>query len=243
MKRIKLFRARASPVYSIVAFEDTHDIHEHDPLKRSFEYARKARSLAGKIQDFTTEYSDIAMKCEDFAKGLLDKCTTKHEVQTLLQTRSYLGHTDANFNIAILDGHKEFVAHEKFQQMLHKKWGQRDRLQWKDTQSYNIFWSEMNAVAKIIHIIKQVFIFLLLPLVVMASTISRNFESCFPCNYLIRQSQIPVNRFLYWEMSKLVFYGIVMCTLVDDSDVVWYDMITVFWIAAYLLENARTIHR
>ena len=36
---------------------------------------------------------------------------------------------DANFNIAILDGHKEFVAHEKFQQLLHKKWGQRDRMQ------------------------------------------------------------------------------------------------------------------
>ena len=34
--------------------------------------------------------------------------------------KSYPGHTDANFNIAILDGHKEFVAHEKFQQMLHK---------------------------------------------------------------------------------------------------------------------------
>ena len=38
-------------------------------------------------QDFTKEYMDIARKCEDFAKGLLDRCTTKHEVQTLLQTR------------------------------------------------------------------------------------------------------------------------------------------------------------
>lgn len=38
--------------------------------------------------------------------GLLDKCTTKHEVQTLLQTKMVSGHMDANFNIAILDGHK-----------------------------------------------------------------------------------------------------------------------------------------
>ena len=91
LKRIKLFRARASPVYNIVAFEESKDIHEHDPLKVSFDYARKARSSAGKFQDFTKEYLDIAEKCEDFAKGLLDKCTTKHEVQTLLQTRSYLG--------------------------------------------------------------------------------------------------------------------------------------------------------
>ena len=40
--------------------------------------------------------------------GLLDKCTTKHEVQTLLQTKMVSGHMDANFNIAILDGHKVF---------------------------------------------------------------------------------------------------------------------------------------
>ena len=100
-----------------------------DPLKKCFEYARMARSYASKIQDFTKEYMDISQKCEDFAKSLLDRCTTKHEVQTLLQTKSYPGHTDANFNIAILDGHKEFVAHEKFQQLLHKKWGQRDRNQ------------------------------------------------------------------------------------------------------------------
>ena len=33
--------------------------------------------------------------------------------------------------------------------------------------------------------------------------------------------QIPVNRFLYWEMSKLVFYGIVFCTLMDEDDVAW----------------------
>ena len=127
--------------------------------------------------------------------------------------------------------------------MLHKKWGQRDRLQWKDTPSYNIFWSEMNTLTKLIHIFKQIFILPILPFIVLFSTLSGWFDTCFPCNYLIRQSQIPVNRFLYWEMSKWVFYAIVMSTLVDDSDVTWYDMITVFWIASYLLENVRTIHR
>ena len=104
-------------------------LYSLDPLKKCFEYARMARGYASKIQDFTKDYMDIAQKCQDFTKSLLDRCTTKHEVQTLLQTKSYAGHTDANFNIAILDGHKEFVAHEKFQQLLHKKWGQRDRNQ------------------------------------------------------------------------------------------------------------------
>ena len=94
----------------------------------------------------------------------MDRCTTKHEVQTLLQTKMDSGHMDANFNIAILDCHKvgvaffviesndnkcpgkhekEFVAHEKFQQMLHKKWGQRDRalpVGGSGVRGYNIFW-------------------------------------------------------------------------------------------------------
>ena len=29
----------------------------------------------------------VASKCESFAMTLLDKCTTKHEIQTLLQTK------------------------------------------------------------------------------------------------------------------------------------------------------------
>ena len=150
--------------------------------------------------------NQVASKCESFAITLLDKCTTKHEIQTLLQTkcvqpqlyflycfmnispvpRSYRGHHDANFNVAILDGHKEIVAHEKFQQLLHKKWGQRDKIHYGDdirclvtlspwtfpkqasstsprpvmltlnTLRYNIFWSEMSKVQKLGHVIKQV---------------------------------------------------------------------------------------
>ena len=41
--------------------------------------------------------------------------------------------------------------------------------------------------------------------------------SCPACDWFIRQAQIPVNRFLYWEMSKYIFYGIVLLTLVDGE--------------------------
>ena len=101
----------------------------------------------------------------------------------------------------------------------------------------------MNIPAKLFHIFKQALIFLILPFVVFASNFRKSCENCFPCNYFIRQSQIPVNRFLYWEMSKLLFYAIVMATLVDETDYTWYDMITILWIASNLLETFRTIHR
>ena len=71
MKRIKLFKARASPVYKSVVFETSKDIYKDDPLKKCFEYARQARINANKIQDFTKEYMDIAKKCDEFANGEL----------------------------------------------------------------------------------------------------------------------------------------------------------------------------
>lgn len=245
LKRIKLFRARASPVYKSVVFENSKDIYKDDPLKKCFEYARQARIFSTKIQDFTKEYMDIANKCEDFARGLLDKCTTKHEVQMLLQTRSYRGHMDANFNIAILDGHKNFVAHEKFQQLLHKKWGQRDRLaQHADSPNYNIFWTEKSFLQKVFHMLKQVIVFVFLPVVYVASLVfGECVRNCQPFSWFLLQGQIPVNRFLYWEMSKLLFYFIVLMTLVDDEEMAWCDVLAAIWIISYLLENFRTIHR
>ncbi|XP_059082516.1 short transient receptor potential channel 5-like isoform X3 [Tigriopus californicus] len=243
LKRIKLFKARASPVYKSVVFENSKDIYKDDPLKKCFEYARQARINADKIQDFTKEYTDIAKKCEEFAKGLLDRCTTKHEVQTLLQTRSYRGHTDANFNIAILDGHKEFVAHEKFQQLLHKKWGQRDRLQSSNVPSYNIFWSEKSSLSKAIHILLQVVVFIFLPIVYCIPMFGQCGRRVKILNWFLQQGQIPVNRFIYGEISKGLFFLIVLLTLISEDDVEWYDLLAVCWILSYLLENFRTIHR
>ena len=77
-------------------------------------------------------------------------------------------------------------------------------MQWKNSPSeykYNIFWSEMSTPTKLAHIVKQMFIFLILPLVVLATTFNRclyskwPMDACFPCSYFIRESQIPVNRF------------------------------------------------
>ena len=57
-------------MYKSVVFENSKDIYKDDPLKKCFEYARQAKINATKIQDFTKEYSAIAKKCEEFAKGI-----------------------------------------------------------------------------------------------------------------------------------------------------------------------------
>ena len=63
--------------------------------------------------------------------------------------------------------------------------------QWRTTPSYNIFWSEKNHLAKLAHMLIQMFVFPLLPFVVLAATVfSKCCESCTPCGWLIRQSQV-----------------------------------------------------
>ncbi len=134
-------------------------------------------------------------------------------MQSLLHSyRSYKGHMDANFNIAILDGHKEFVAHEKFQQLLHKKWGQRDRLQWGDgTPGYNIFWSEMTGFAKSVHVLKQVFVFLVLPIVYLLSMCSSSLRTCKPCNWFLLQSQVGTGFFSPIILMRGILIRIATC--------------------------------
>jgi len=243
LKKIKLFQARASPVYCAVSFEQSQNVEMDDPMKKCLEYALHAKQYANKIQDFNSEYNDIAAKSENFAIKLLDKCTTKHEIQTLLQTKSYRGHHDANFNIAILDGHKELVAHEKFQQLLHKKWGQRDRVHYGDEIRYNIFWSEMSKIQKLVHFFKQMVLFFLLPLAFIVSMIIPKIEKVPIFHSLIIQTHIPVNRFIYYEMSKFFFVLIIFLTLIDGEEVAWYDLFAVLWIFSYILEDFRTIYR
>jgi len=243
LKKIKLFKARASPVYCTVAFEQSENVDEDDPMKKCLDYALQAKQYANKIQDFNKDFNDIAEKCENFAIKMLDKCTTKHEIQTLLQTKSYKGHHDANFNIAILDGHKELVAHEKFQQLLHKKWGQRDRVHYGDEIRYNIFWSEMSKLQKFSHLLKQIPLFLILPVFFIISTICPIVEKYPFFNYFILQTNIPVNRFIYFEISKTLFCLIIFLTLIDDEEAAWYDLLAVLWILSFLLEDFRTIQR
>ena len=59
---------------------------------------------------------------------MLEQCENLEEVETFLQTKTHDGlqHKDANYIIAILDSRKAFVAHERFQYVLLKKFGEID---------------------------------------------------------------------------------------------------------------------
>ena len=41
----------------------------------------------------------------------------------------------------------------------------------------------------------------------------------------------------------MLFYAIVLLTLLNTDDLAWYDILAGLWIISYMLENFRTIHR
>ena len=67
-------------------------------------------------------------RCENYAISLLEQCENLEEVETFLQTKTHDGvsHKDANYIMAILDSRKKFVAHERFQYVLLKKFGESE---------------------------------------------------------------------------------------------------------------------
>ena len=61
-------------------------------------------------------------RCEDYAISLLEQCEDLREVETFIQTRN-CGNKDSNYILAILDSRMKFVAHERFQYVMLKKFG------------------------------------------------------------------------------------------------------------------------
>ena len=78
-----------------------------------------------------TDRADLVFsrcRCENYAISLLEQCENLEEVETFLETKTHDGvsHKDANYIMAILDSRKKFVAHERFQYVLLKKFGESE---------------------------------------------------------------------------------------------------------------------
>ena len=122
-KQFNLFKARSSPEYLTAVFIRTDDFYKNDPVKKVLEAAFKARKYSSTKPNHSKEYSTLAAEREEWVVKLLELCSTQTEVITFLQTQlPPCSSIEANFGLAILDGHKKLVATQCYQQVVRQKW-------------------------------------------------------------------------------------------------------------------------
>ena len=63
-------------------------------------------------------------------------------------------------------------------------------------------------------------------------------------SFLERHSAVPLNKFLYWEFSKYIFYSILTISLVSEGKVkAISEHLALFWTASYVIETSRSVKR
>ena len=137
------FKAYTRPHYLTLAFteeeriSDDHDIGDDDikdlqlldPLRRAFDLAEEAENFNSSftgMSDFKKHYSNIQDDLEIFCHDLLTQCSDMNEVKMLLMHNPDNDDDDdddpeeKNWEKALLEGRKDFVAHPFFQQYFLK---------------------------------------------------------------------------------------------------------------------------
>ena len=137
------FKAYTRPHYLSLAFteeerisddhniddDDIEDLQLLDPLRRAFDLAEEAENFNSSftgMSDFKKHYSNIQDDLEVFCHDLLTQCSDMNEVKMLLMHNPDNDDDDdddpeeKNWEKALLEGRKDFVAHPFFQQYFLK---------------------------------------------------------------------------------------------------------------------------
>ena len=106
------------------------DLQRIDPLRRAFDLAEEAEKLSNNIQGFSelkSSYKEIQEELEGFTQSILTQCSNMDEVRSILEHNPEDWDDDdddseeQNWQVAVWEGRKEFVAHPFFQQYIKKR--------------------------------------------------------------------------------------------------------------------------
>jgi len=253
LKRIEIFKAITSPAYIVASLENVNDVSSEFfcPVKKCFEFACEASAKGKATPEYKREYSDIEHRCENYAISLLEQCENLEEVETFLQTKTHDGltHKDANYIIAILDSRKKFVAHERFQYVLLKKFGEIDLPQETYTARQQLLWIDMPWYLRFLHVIKQIPCYFLLFLFPFFSTCcpwsnANNQVDGSSMPWFAKQWRVPLNRCIYTAFSYCIFlfYIILYVAEVQKPTILWIDALTAVWIVSYTFRDMGTAY-
>ena len=132
--RFLRFRAFASPIYISLTFDETKltgdflsdekVLTASDPIRKAFACATYSKYLSTTNTQQCDEFKKVGKACIAFTEDLLDQCEDMVEVKMILNySNSYEDEQceNTNWNVALWEGHREFVSHHYYQQFIWEK--------------------------------------------------------------------------------------------------------------------------
>ena len=169
VNRFLKFRAFASPIYISLTYDatpttgdfiqDEKILTEKDPIRKAFACATYSKYLSTLNTQQSDEYEKVGKACIFFTGELLDQCEDMDEVKLILNysnSDEMEQCENTNWNIALWEGHKEFVSHHYYQQFI-----------WERMTGDNVDWFNYFFFWKILLIPAYLVLFLLYPFVII----------------------------------------------------------------------------
>ena len=153
------------------------DLQQVDPLRRGFDLAEEAEQLFSHVQGFSelkNSYKEIQIELEGFTQGVLTQCSNEDEVRSILEhnPEDWDDNDDdseeQNWQVAVWEGRKEFVAHPYFQQYVKKRMDVSSKILGKDMSRRVNKWISSDNIVNLLCTPLSVVIFCFYPLVVVA---------------------------------------------------------------------------
>ena len=148
------------------------DLQRIDPLRRAFDLAEEAEQRSNNVQGFSelkNSYKEIQEELEGFTQSILTQCSNMAEVRSILEHNPEDWDDDdddseeQNWQVAVWEGRKEFVAHPFFQQYIKKRMDVASKVLGKRMR-----WIKSDILLNLICIPLLLFVFCLFPFVVVA---------------------------------------------------------------------------
>ena len=153
------------------------DLQRIDPLRRAFDLAEGAEQLSNNIQGFSelkNSYKEIQDELEGFTQCILTQCSNMEEVRLILEHNPDDWDDDdddseeQNWQVAVWEGRKEFVAHPFFQQYIKKRMDVSSKIFGKSMSEKISMRIKSDSLLNLICLPLSLLLFCLFPFVVLA---------------------------------------------------------------------------
>ena len=153
------------------------DLQRIDPLRRAFVLAEGAERLSTNVEGFSelrNSYKEIQTELEGFTQSILTQCSNMDEVRSILEHNPDDWDDDdddsekQNWQVAVWEGRKEFVAHPFFQQYIKKRMDVPCKIFGKNMKKKIGAWVKSDILLNLTFMPLSLLIFSFFPIIVFA---------------------------------------------------------------------------